>query len=165
MLTVDITSFKSGIHHVELDATADDVELDPDRFADVHVDARLTCHRDRILFEMTASAQVELTCDRTLKPFEQRVEGEYSLLFGPPSMVGQEGQAYEEVRPLNPNDREIDVTDVVRDTILLSIPQRCIAPGADDEDIDTTFGEPDDAGDAEDAVDPRWSKLKELKEE
>jgi uncharacterized metal-binding protein YceD (DUF177 family) len=56
------------------------------------------------------------------------------------------------------------VTDIIRDTILLSIPQRTIAPGAEEEDIDMTFGEPDDEEtETEDAVDPRWSKLKDLK--
>lgn len=166
MLTVDITPYKSGIHQIELEPTAEEVDLAPDAFDDLHVDATLTCHRDRILVELEASAVAELTCDRTLKPFDQRVEGTYRLLFGPASMVGDESDAYEEVRPLDRTDLEIDLTDVVRDTILLAIPQRCIAPGAEEEDIDMTFGTSgEEEGDDEGPVDPRWSELKKLKDE
>jgi uncharacterized protein len=69
------------------------------------------------------------------------------------------------VRPLNPSDREIDLTDVVRDTLLLAIPQRRIAPGAEDEPIDQEFGASDDDADEEAPVDPRWSALEELKDD
>lgn len=166
MLTVDITPFKSGIHHVELDPSADDVNLDPTSFGDVHVEAELHCRRDRILVHLHASATAELTCDRTLRRYDQPLEGSYSVLFGPPSLQGQEGEEFDEVRPLSPTDREIDLTDVVRDTLLLAIPQRTVAPGADEEDIDMEFGAPADGEDeAEDDVDPRWSKLKELKDD
>lgn len=162
MLTVDITPFSSGIHHVELTPSADDVGLDPTRFGDIHVDAVLQCHRDRILVKLQVTATAELTCDRTLRPYDQPLEGYYSLLFGPPSMVGQEGEEFEEVRPLDPADREIDITDVVRDTLLLAIPQRKIAPGAEEESITREFGATDSP--EEESIDPRWSELRKLKD-
>lgn len=162
MLTVDITPFSSGIHHIELTPSADDVGLDPTRFDDIHVDAVLQCHRDRILVKLQATATAELTCDRTLRLYEQPIDGSYNLLFGPPSMVGQEGEEFEEVRPLDQTDREIDLTDVVRDTLLLAIPQRCIAPGAEEESIDREFGPSDPP--EEEPIDPRWSELQKLKD-
>jgi len=67
------------------------------------------------------------------------------------------------VRPLDPSDRELDLTDLVRDTILLSLPQRRVAPGAEDEPINREFGTADE--DEETPVDPRWSKLEELKDD
>lgn len=163
MLTVDITSFSSGIHHLEFRPSAEDAGLDPTTFDDVQVEAELQCHHDRILVRLRAAATAELTCDRTLQSYEQAVDGEYSVLFGPPSMVGQEGEEFEEVRPLSPSDREIDLTDVVRDTLLLALPQRQVAPGAEEEPIDRAFGEPED--DESDAIDPRWSELQQLRDE
>lgn len=162
MLTVDITPFSSGIHHLELTPSADEVDLDPNTFDDIHVDAVLQCHRDRILVQLQITATAELTCDRTLRPYNQPVDGQYSLLFGPPSMVGQEGEEFEEVRPLDPADREIDITDVVRDTLLLAIPQRQIAPGAEEEPITQEFGPSDPS--EEESIDPRWSELQKLKD-
>jgi len=164
MLTVDISSLSEGIHRLEFTPSAADVDLDPTTFEDVRVDAELQYHLDRILVKLTATATAELTCDRTLQPYDQPVEGHYSLLFGPPSMVGQEGDEFEEVRPLTPSDQEIDLTDVVRDTVLLALPQRRVAPGAEDEEIDREFGAPDDEEETDD-IDPRWSELRKLRDE
>lgn len=163
MLTVDVSSLSSGIHHREFTPSATEVELDPTTFDGIEVEAELQYHRDRILVKLAAIATTELTCDRTLEPYEQPVEGEYNLLFGPPEMVGEEGEEFEEVRPLTPSDQEIDLTDVVRDTLLLALPQRRVAPGAEDEPIDREFGAPE--GDEEDPIDPRWSELEQLKDD
>lgn len=163
MLTVDIASLSDGIHHLEMTPTAEAASLDPTTFGDVQVEAELQCHRDRILVKMQATATAELTCDRTLKPYDQPVEGTYNVLFGPPSMVGQEGEEFDEVRPLNPSDREIDLTDVVRDTLLLALPQRRVAPGAEDEPIAQEFGSTEEEDD--EAVDPRWDKLRDLRDD
>ncbi|MFB6097644.1 MAG: DUF177 domain-containing protein [Salinibacter sp.] len=165
MLTIDLTSLSTGIHHFELEPSAGQASLDPSTFEDIHLDVDLQYHRDRILVKLHATATAELTCDRTLRPYEEEIEGEYSVLFGPPSMVGQEGEEFEEVRPLDPTDREIDLTDVVRDTLLLAIPQRRIAPGAEEEPINREFGATEEEVDEEEPVDPRWSDLKELKDE
>ena len=166
MLTIDITSLSTGIHHFEFAPSASQADLDPTTFSDVQVDAELQYHRDRILVKMHATATAELTCDRTLQPYDEALEGQYNVLFGPPSMVGQEGEEFEEVRPLDASDREIDLTDMVRDTLLLAIPQRRIAPGAEDEPIEREFGATDDAGEDDSTpVDPRWSALEELKDE
>lgn len=163
MLTIDISSLSSGIHQLELTPTADAASLDPTTFGDLRVEAELQCHRDRILVKLHATATAELTCDRTLEPYDQPVEGDYNVLFGPPSMVGQEGEEFDEVRPLSPSDQEIDLTDVVRDTLLLALPQRRVAPGAEDEPIDQEFGASEEQED--DSVDPRWDELRKLRDD
>jgi uncharacterized protein len=165
MLTLDITSLPEGIHHLELSPSAGEVNLDPSTFHDIQVDAVLQHHRDRILVKLQAEATAELTCDRTLRPYEQAVDGNYNVLFGPPSMVGREGEEFDEVRPLDSSDREIDLTDIVRDTLLLAIPQRQVAPGAEDESIMQASGEPAEEDTDGSEVDPRWSELEKLKNE
>jgi uncharacterized protein len=164
MLTVDISSLSEGIHHLEFTPSAADVDLDPTTFGEVHVDAELQYHMDRILVKLTVDTTAELTCDRTLEPYDQPVEGHYSLLFGPPSMVGKEGDEFEEVRPLTASDQEIDLTDVVRDTVLLALPQRRVAPGAEDMEIDREFGAPEDEEET-DEIDPRWEELRKLRDD
>jgi len=168
MLQIDITSFKSGVHHVELTPDAEDLELDPDAFSDIHVLARLDCHRDRILVSLDVHGVTTLTCDRTLQEYDETLEGTYQVLFGPERMVGAESENFDEVRVPHPSDREIDVTDLVRDTLLLAIPQRKIAPGAEDEEIQMQFGATASDEEAEDGppsdIDPRWEALRELRD-
>lgn len=165
MLQIDITPFKAGeVHEIELAPPAETLDLDePDRFSDIEVEARLDVHRDRILVTLQVKGEATLTCDRTLREYQQSLGGTYRVLFGPEHMAGQEGDAFEEVRPLDPSDREIDLTELVRDTLLLAIPQRRIAPGAEEEDIQTEFGVPEEA--PEEPVDPRWEKLRELRDD
>lgn len=165
MLRIDITSFKSGVYHVELAPTAEDLELDPAEFEDIRVEARLDCHRDRILVSMAVRGVATLTCDRTLQEYQETLEGDYRVLFGPERMVGAESENFDEVRPLHPSDREIDVTDLVRDTLLLAVPHRKVAPGAEEKDIQLEFGpaEPAEEEEAQE-IDPRWEKLRELRE-
>lgn len=164
MLTIDIGSLSSGIHRLEMSPSPDDVRLDPARFSDIQIEAVLQCHLDRVLVKLRASATATLTCDRTLRLYEEDIDGTYSVLFGPPSMVGEDGEEFEEVRPFDRSDREIDLTDVVRDTLLLALPQRRVAPGAEEEALTREFGDTESA-EEEDVVDPRWSELKKLKDD
>ena len=157
MFTIDISSLKPGIHTFEFDLEAQELELDPDKFKETRVEARLDVQESRILVILNVHAIATLECDRTLRLFDQKIAGTHYVLFAPSSFVGSEEDAFDEVRVLEPNDEKIDLTDVTRDTLLLAIPQRCVAPGAEDEEIPTAFGVP------EDGVDPRWEALKTLK--
>ncbi|MFQ5570115.1 MAG: DUF177 domain-containing protein [Rhodothermales bacterium] len=165
MLRIDITSFAEGIHHVELEPDAQALDLDPDRFANIRVDAALDFFNDRILVTLQASAVATLECDRTLRPFDQSIEGAYRILYAPPSFAHDREEdgdgSYEEVGVFQPSDREIDLTEAVRDTLLLAVPARKVAPGAEDEAIQTIFGVAANAG--EPPIDPRWEALRPLR--
>lgn len=159
MFTIQIGALEPGVHTLTLEADAQALDLDPEKFTNVEVDARLDVSERRILVWLAARAAARLECDRTLRPFDQVIEGTYHLLFTLPGSMSVDGDAYDEVRPMEPTDTEIDVTDAVRDTILLAVPARCVAPGAEEEEIPTEFGAPE----GEPAVDPRWAPLRELK--
>lgn len=159
MFTIEIGALEPGVHSLKFEPGAASLELDPDRFKGVEVEARLDVTERRILVSLSARATATLECDRTLRKFDQVLEGSYHMLYGPPGFIDADEDAYDEVRELEPTDQEIDLTSVVRDTILLAIPARCIAPGAEEEDIPTKFGAPEE----EESIDPRWAALRELK--
>ncbi len=162
MLRIDTAPLGPGTHALDLAPQAQALELDPETFSDLHVDVRLERQRDRVLVAFTARAVASLHCDRTLRPFEQPVEGSYGLLFAPPDTAPppDEDDAYEEVHPWPLSETKLDITDAVRDTLLLALPQRQVAPGAEEADLETTYGAPDGE---EEAIDPRWEKLRALK--
>lgn len=161
MLQIKISSLKPGIHRFELEPDAEAIDLDPGRFEDVHVDVRLDYHEERIFLTLKAHALATLQCDRTLADFKQELEGEYSLLFTAPDVAASGTGGAGDVRVLQPHEQAVDITDAVRDTILLAIPARCIAPGAEDEAIPTKFGATDSRSDY---IDPRWEALRKLKD-
>lgn len=156
MIRVDIKSLKSGIHEFEWDPAPDALGLDPDVFHNLHVDARLDFHPNRIFVMLETEAEAHLHCDRTLEPFTQLVEGTHQVLFSTTPPVEGEDEPDDEVQYIGQADEEIDLTDVIRDTFILSIPARKIAPGADTEEIPLEFGG------SEGAVDPRWEALRKL---
>ena len=63
---------------------------------------------------------------------------------------------------LAPSERLIDLADAVRDTLLLAVPARKVAPGAEDVEIPTVFGAPTAADGT--PIDPRWEALRALQE-
>lgn len=158
MLRIDLAPLDEGVHSVALNPEAEAVGLDPDRFADLRVVATLDLFNNRVLVTLQAWATATLECDRTLALFEQPIEGTYRILLVPPSFTRREDDAFEEVRVLHRADRTIDLTDAVHDTVLLAVPARKVAPGAEDIEIPTAFGTPD----AEAAIDPRWAALRSL---
>lgn len=160
MLRIKINTLSQGVHDFELEPSAEDLDLDPGCFSDIHVDARLDVYAERILAHLDMRADAALECDRTLRPFTQPVTGTYSVLFARPELVESGETDFADIRALLPADTEIDVTEAVRDTLMLALPVRRIAPGAEDMEIQTHFGAPA----SEDVIDPRWEALRKLQE-
>ncbi|GMQ82191.1 MAG: DUF177 domain-containing protein [Rhodothermia bacterium] len=156
MLRIDLRSLEAGYHEMSLEPAAADAGLVPDGFKDILVEVGLDYDGRKAFVMIKASATASLICDRTLVKFDQPIKGEYSLLFSPK----EEEEAGNEIRSISSTDEELDITDIVRDTLLLAIPVRKIAPGAEEAEIPVAFGTPADAD-----FDPRWEALKALKNE
>lgn len=159
MLRIDIRSMKPGVHERKLEPTALDLDVDPEEFSDIHVDVRMDYSGTRMLVSVNVSAQAVLRCDRTLALFTKHIDGFYGVLFMPPESIEPDTDE-DDIRPLHATDEEIDLTDIVRDTLLLAVPVRKIAPGAEDAEIPTVFGEPEEA-----EPDPRWIELQKLRDQ
>lgn len=156
MLSIDIASLEDGVHERTFAPEAEDLELDPALFESIRTEIRLNVTGRQILADFTASATALLECDRTLKAFTKEVEGDFQVLFvPPPAEVDPEDAG---TRPLAAGQTSIDLTKPVRDTLLLALPQRRIAPDAEATDIDTVFGRPEG-----DLADDRWEALRQLK--
>ena len=159
MIQIDIRSLKPGIHEFEWQPEAEALDLDTEVFREMKVSARLDFHPSRIFVTLETQARAHLTCDRTLVKFDQDVDGTHSVLFSSEEMLAEGEEQDDDIRELGKGDEEIDLTDIVRDTFILSIPARKIAPGADEEEIPLSFGKPDTDGQD---VDPRWEALRKL---
>lgn len=149
MFCIDLSAVES-----ELTVTPDvaDLDLDASELADVQAVVTLVRTEDRIRVTVDAAATATLTCDRTGVRFTQPIAGAYHALL---VEAGQEAPDHDEVIILEKFQKTINLTHVVRDTLLLAIPIRKVAPGAEALDIPTVFG-------GEAAVDPRWDALRAL---
>jgi uncharacterized protein len=164
MVTLDVTPFAPGLHELTLEATPEELDLDPAAFTDISVEVRLDHREDRTLVLLAARATATLECDRTLEPFRQQIAGRHSVLFlAPEDFDRREGATDDDaLRRLPEPGVPLDLTDPIRDTLLLALPSRRVAPGAEDRDIPLVFGaEPEEEGDP---IDPRWEALRRLRD-
>ena len=155
MLRVDLAPLDDGLHEVELRPTAEDLDLDPDTFADIAVAVQLDVSERRVRAAYAAEATATLECDRTLAEYEERVEGAHEVLFSADASGDDD-----DVLPLPDHGRTLDLAEPVRDTLLLALPLRRVAPEAEGAEIPTRFGGPAEGEPADD----RWEALRRLRD-
>jgi uncharacterized protein len=158
MVYIDIATFSDGLHEIVLKPTAEELDLDPEKFSSIETMVHLDISDRQILCRIHADVDAQVICDRTLESFVERFGGDHTVVYTrDPDEVGEDD---DEIVLLDAGSSRIDITEFVRDTILLSIPLRNVAPHAREAEIPTRFGVPADDGDN---IDPRWEALRKLK--
>lgn len=165
MVKFDITDLKEGEVIEEMTTpSAEQLDLDPDTFSDIEVIATLQKIEDRIEVNFDARAVATLQGDRTLQWYDEPVNGSFAITFKPLKDITEDEEDDETIREYAPFDPDVDITQEVRDTLLLALPLRQIAPGGEEEELQLEYGTPDDSEDG--AEMPEWKqKLKELRED
>lgn len=162
MLRFNIQSLQEGkVEKHSAEPSAETVGLDQ-RFSKMQVQTRLNKQGKRILVSFDARAVARLECDRTLQEFDQPLEASYTFTFVPSGQMTKHEQESEGIRPLGSQALEIDITKEVRDTLLLAVPARRIAPKAKDVNIQLQFGSSKKEAAANPPIAPRWNALKKL---
>jgi uncharacterized protein len=156
MVRIELATLRPGVNELSVTPSPESLDVDPDVFSDVRVALELDVAKDKIVVRYSTLAVAHLVCDRTAQPFTQDVEGSHLVLFSTDEPSAAEDDTYD-ARVFAESDRYLDVTEEVRDTLVLSLPTRRIAPGAEDVVIPTRFGGGEDEG-----TDPRWDELKKL---
>jgi len=156
MLRIRISALNDGENRLRLEPTPEALDLAPETFSDIQVDCRVHSAPERVVVQFTVACTARLVCDRTLVEFDQPLSGSYSVVF----TTGEVDEADRDAGlcPFSPSDDELDLTEAVHDTILLSVPLRKVAPQAEGLELRTSFGPTE-----EDGGDPRWAVLKQLK--
>lgn len=155
MVRIELATLHRGRNELMLTPSAESLDVDTGRFSDIRVALELDVAPDRIVARYSTIAEAHLVCDRTAEPFVQQVEGSHLVLFTTEAPSAEEDET-KDVRVYSETDRYLDLTEEVRDTLVLSLPARWVAPGAEEVELPTRFGADDDE------TDPRWDELKKL---
>ncbi|MCS7081942.1 MAG: DUF177 domain-containing protein [Bacteroidetes bacterium] len=120
MIRIPILHLIEGWQRMQLWHPVEELELVESGFrgqVEIHVDIERRGGQYLVLLQ--TSAQAELICDRCLERYSERLIGSYSILYAPeaPPVLSAE-----EFRPIRVGVRDVDITDDVRQTVLLSIP-------------------------------------------
>ncbi len=167
-LEFNIVEIPEGESRQVLSLSEDDLDLSPHDFegGEIAIDFYRARHFIRTSYDV--QADVALVCDRSLDEFIQPVSTSYEVVF----KTDVEEETEDEdgaVRRFDFSSNSFSIKKEVRDSIMLQVPMQKIHPRYLDEDgnlkdFETkSFGEGPTEEERE-ATDPRWEKLKELKD-
>lgn len=114
---------------------------------------------------------VELICDRTLKPFDYRIDTENTIFY---KYSDHYEEISDEITLIDSSESEIDFLNPIYEFIVLAVPIKKIHPGLirpEDDEIDdniliySSISNIEESTDVNiDILDPRWEALKKLKD-
>lgn len=166
-LDFKIVEIPDGASERSLGLAEEDLDLDEYGFEGGQIDLSFFKTPQFIRVNFTIDVDVELICDRSLDPFTHSIEDDYEVVF---KVEVEEEREDEEgaVRRFDFSSNMFSIKDEVRDTILLNIPIKKLHPKFIDEEGKTKDYETKKFGDVdtysnEESIDPRWEKLKKLK--
>jgi uncharacterized metal-binding protein YceD (DUF177 family) len=167
-LSVNIIGLSKNVHlfHFELredffERYGKEVLSKGDFEAQVSVDKRETF----IEVDFKISGHTELICDRSLEPFEHKLNLDRKVIF----KYGEEPQEItDEIVIITRDQDHLDLGQYMYEFIVLSIPIKKLHPDLKDEDDDDSdvkivYSTSTENEEKEHEMDPRWEKLKKLK--
>lgn len=136
-----IRGLSRGDHPVNLEASAELLDMEP-FVGKIEISGKVGVS-EYFHFLLQLKGVAIVNCDRCGKEIDRTVESDSEVFFVPEGMEGPSGD-FVEVFPYDPHGtQELDLTDVVRDNLLLAIPMKNLC----DEDcagIPTEHWEPDE---------------------
>jgi len=165
MIKIYVKGLKDGLHDVELSEPVNAVpDISEEFFGNIEVTGKLRILGNRFNFTGKVVCSANLICDRTLKEFVQIIEAEFSAAY----IVNTSGSAIddfvqeEKERILSKEEKYIDITDDVREVLILNVPMKKIAPDVNDMEFEDIY--PEYSAKKNKKIDEdRWSALKNIK--
>jgi uncharacterized protein len=125
MLKIYINNLNEGEHNYNFVVLPNELEVDNvDIVSDVNVLAQLYKSGNQISFKVNISGKFKFQCDRCLDEYISDFSNEFIIIYKYDfdSVVNQAEN--DDIKFILPNTRYVDLTDDVRDYILLSVPMR-----------------------------------------
>lgn len=164
-LEFNIVEIPEGESQRTVGLTDEDLDVSPYEFKGAEVELLFyrTLHFIRVNFHV--DADIELVCDRSIEAYVQPIASDYEVLF---KVDVQEETENEDgaVRRFNFSSNTLSIEEEVRDTIMLNVPIKKLHPKfLDEEGKPKKFGTKKfgDIQEETEQMDPRWEKLKKLK--
>lgn len=132
LIVIKVANLSLGEHHYEFQCSATDFEAEAisEKAFPSPIDVRVVLNKttSEIVAGIETETTVQLECDRCLAPIHKTVKGQYKVfyLMSHTERHTMDSDEETEVRQVDKNTVEIDLTEDVRETLLLSIPLKNI---------------------------------------
>ena len=171
MIQIFIRGLKDGKHSVEIEAPVNEIpDISPEFFGNVSIIGNFRKHQQRYTFECKVVCSVKLICDLSLEEYEDIVEFQYRTSFIKDNSLyfdqkNREIETYEE-RAIHEDDKFIDITNDLREELIIHLPMKRISPGYRTKSFEELYPEysvKNNIRKTDKKVDDRWSALKKIK--
>lgn len=169
---IPFVGLKLGKHQFEYQinkAFFDSFDYDDFESSDIKVNVVLDKKNTLLELNLKHKGTVHVPCDLTSEMFDLPIKGKVKLIV-------QFGEAYnddnDELLILPHGEHQIDISQIIYEMIVLSIPLRRVHPGIKDGTLNTEAlkklnelrveEEKVEKSKADEDIDPRWDKLKQL---
>lgn len=165
---IDIIKLKEGSHDYQFEIGNSFFEaFEGDLVENGSGLVNLTLEKSERLIELNfdLDLKVGLLCDRSLDPFDHNIKESKGLIL----KFGEEEEEIDDEISIIPIDKQrINVAQYIYEYIGLSIPMKRLHPRFDeDDDTDELIYSSDEEKESDksndEAIDPRWQKLRDLK--
>ena len=169
-MKIAIAKLTEGEHRYQYDFKRTDVGLEDGYGYDygIHLDVRLTKMGDEFLVQGRLRTRANFVCDRCAESYVAGVEDQMMVLYTLSDKIipPEEEKRFDEIRRIDPGTLEIDISDDVRQTLILAVPVKKLCRD-DCKGLCPRCGanlNVEACRCTEEAIDPRWEKLKKLLE-
>ncbi len=166
MLTIYIRGLENGVHPVNLSTPAKEIPfIFPEFSGNVVFKGEIQKLANRYFLSGVAECTARLVCDKSGEEYSDVIETPISLTYIANTdmyIMKREETDPEQPYYIHEDDKEIDITDEVRQELAIHLPMKRIAPAYRDRDIDELYPSADNA-DEEKVEDERWAKLKNIR--
>lgn len=124
-MKIRISQLSTGLHDYHFSSKPSDVGLEGNYQEDVNVDVVLDKTPRQIYLKVDIRTSGHFPCDRCLEDFVQPIANHYNMFY---VMDAQDAEKYpeDEIQIINHESAYIELTEDVRQTVVLSIPLKLI---------------------------------------
>lgn len=162
---ISFSGLKTGKHEFKFEIDGEFFELfdTEQEFTNPNIVAHVLLEKHTTFLEFTTSitGTIELVCDITNEDFNHPIDNEIKVLV----KFGEEyDDSEEDVITIPTSDHAFNISQLIYENVMLSVPMKKISPNVSDEDIKAVeqFGIVEE--EKEEISDPRWDALKKLKD-
>jgi len=168
--TIPFIGLKIGTHYYDYIIEKSFFEyFEYEDFNDAHVKVDVSLLKNTTLLELNfkISGTVNINCDITNEPFDQKIENEFDLVVN----FGEEyNDENIDILILPHGAYEINIQQYIYELIVLAVPIKRIHPGVEDGTLSSDILEKlkelspklEDEEKEDKEIDPRWNTLKKL---
>jgi len=126
---IDISSFKEGSHSFQIFSDAADLNLNDNLINDlIIINIELLKSANQLDIKISVSGNMNLECDKCLESFVKPFKNEFELVYIQKSRRDFDDSYDEDLRFYNPWIKYIDITDDIKQSVVLAVPMKCV-PG------------------------------------